>query len=172
MKMLTDNCETVESCLAILQRCTTLIETTSDEEYTTVVLGESSIGAHIRHSLDHFYSFFKGLDTGRCDYDSRDRNPLIETDRGFALKKVVELSSKLSKLQETSESLQITQLYHCESPVIQIESTVQRELMFLMHHTLHHLALIAFLMKVQGLEVDQKLTLAFGTEKLQNEMIG
>ena len=40
----------------------------------------SSIGAQFRHILDHYQAFLAGLESGRIDYDARERDRLVETD--------------------------------------------------------------------------------------------
>ena len=44
----------------------------------------ASIGAHFRHVLDHYTSFFTGLALGRIDYDARARDAALEADPALA----------------------------------------------------------------------------------------
>lgn len=161
-----NNQEAIQACQAVLRRFLSLIDPLSEEQYRAEVLGESSIGTHLRHSLDHFFSFFKGLETGCCDYDNRERNEGIEQCLETAKEQILKLIERLDDLAHNNSSrFEISQLYHCESPELKMSSTIERELMFLMHHTVHHVAISSVLLKAQGSCVDPRLALAFATEK-------
>ena len=42
---------------------------------------DSTIGGHVRHNLDHFLCLEQGLKSGSVDYDARERDEFLETDR-------------------------------------------------------------------------------------------
>ncbi len=50
--------------------------------------GGGSIGAHLRHVLDHYLSFLGGLASGRIDYDVRRRGSVVEQDPGAAIETI------------------------------------------------------------------------------------
>ncbi len=74
-----DNVEIVRQGIAALGRL-------EDELYARPAFpdGTGSIGSHFRHILDHYQAFFSGLESGRIDYDARERDPDTETNRATA----------------------------------------------------------------------------------------
>ena len=40
-----------------------------------------AVGPQLRHTLDFYASFLRGLATRRIDYDTRERDPLVESSR-------------------------------------------------------------------------------------------
>lgn len=133
-----------------------LIESISDPAYTRnhPPLYRSGIGPHFRHCLDHFSSFFEGTLTGRIDYDARERDLRIETDRAHAAALIRELIQRLGKFDPTRLDEVVWSKTDCggeeEDPWSQ--STHKRELQFLVSHTVHHYALIALIARHQGVE--------------------
>ncbi len=61
-----------------------LLETLTDENFvqTREPVFPSSLGGHLRHDLDHYLNFFRGLPEGPIDYESRERDAELETNRG------------------------------------------------------------------------------------------
>ncbi len=107
----------------------------------------STIGGHVRHNIDHFFSFIQGIPGGRIDYDSRQREEFIETNPEYASNKIQELIAQFEKLSavDLDKSIHIkmdTGATHEES-AIWSASSIRREIQFLISHTVHHYALIA-----------------------------
>jgi hypothetical protein len=116
----------------------------------------SGIGRHFRHVLD-LYSCFTNCENCRIDYDARNRNPRIESDRTFAI----------SEAHRIIDSIQKRTVSAIDSGIEEIEvssnegenpsgvspwcsSSITRELQYLASHTVHHYALIALIYKLQG----------------------
>ena len=72
--------------LALLRRTLELVEALSDAQYTHVErrLTSASIGAHVRHVLEHYRLFLEGLAEGEVDYDARERDTDVERSAGAA----------------------------------------------------------------------------------------
>ncbi len=117
---------------------------------------ESSIGEHVRHIVEHYLCFFEGIQKGRVDYDARQRDVRISSDREYAAAEYERVCSELDALDSNSASLDVkmagTKDAEDESPWS--ESNVKRELQYLQAHTIHHYALISMIMRIQGLETD------------------
>jgi len=61
----------------------------------------SSIGGHIRHSLDHFQSLFTGIkENSTIEYDSRERGTDIELMPSAAESAIRELQESIDQLTE------------------------------------------------------------------------
>ena len=69
------------SCMSLLEEGMGLLERLDDDVYakTSVLSPRGSLGGHLRHCLDFYKSFLNGLESGRIDYNCRQRDSLIET---------------------------------------------------------------------------------------------
>ncbi len=132
----------IGGCTAVLRQGACLIESLTDELYTRCPPGEkSSVGAHFRHNLDFVASFLSSTETGRLDYNRRERNRRIETERAYAALRFREAVSRLENLTPGLLGKKI--LVRSETiSNLWCESSVARELEFLQSHTIHHYALI------------------------------
>jgi hypothetical protein len=129
----------------------------------------ASIGGHLRHNLDHYACFLRGLSAGRIDYDDRERAPDIETDPAAATAALQRaaiglrgvpgpaLDREVEVRMDTGESE--------ERPWTR--STVRRELQFLLSHTVHHYALIAMICHLHDRPVTEDFGVAPSTLKFR-----
>jgi len=106
----------------------------------------------MRHVLDHYSSFIAGIRSGVVNYDARERDTPVETDRASGIeqaKSVVEelLASDLD-LKQTVKVIVSANTTENEA---HSESSLGRELQFLASHTVHHYALIAIASRMQGI---------------------
>ncbi len=113
------------------------------------------VGAQYRHCLDFYDCFLRDLPSRRIDYSSRERDPLVETDRGHALEKTEAICAALRRLSADRFEQTIEVKAEEASPGAPewAASSAIRELQFLVSHTIHHYALIAVLLKMQGFDV-------------------
>jgi len=117
-------------------------------------LFRGGVGAQFRHCLDFYDCFLGGLAAGRVDYSARRRDPLVETSRERAVATARGLSARLLEIDagEASRSLVVRSEDLSPRPGAPdwSGSTVGRELQFLVSHTIHHYALIAAVLELQG----------------------
>jgi hypothetical protein len=119
----------------------------------------------MRHCLDHFRCLLRGVDQGLIDYDARERDVDLERDRqkiGDALREVVEALNQLPSTV-TRQRVRVRQTAAPGSMPTVCDSTVERELMFVSGHTIHHLALMDQIARKAGITIDERLTLAYST---------
>ncbi|MEM6795955.1 MAG: DinB family protein, partial [Acidobacteriota bacterium] len=142
--------------LHFLDQATDLLEAVDDSRYTSKDShGHSSIGSHLRHVLDAYRCFLSGLEDGRVDYDARQREPAIEVSRSAALARIREVRGHLAELNERDRPrlLKVRADAAAWGEVdAWTDSTLGRELHFLLSHTVHHFALIA--MTLRGLDFE------------------
>ncbi len=125
----------------------------------------SGVGEHLRHILEHYICFLHGVPGGRIDYDARSRDTRISSDRDFAASTIREIIEGMRNLN--SENAQVvvkmagTKETDDGSPWS--ESTVKRELQYLQAHTIHHYALIAFILRIQGIAPHEEFGVAPST---------
>jgi uncharacterized damage-inducible protein DinB len=116
-------------------------------------LGLDSIGRHVRHVLDHYRTFLCALDRPVLDYDDRRRDTDVEVDLAAALDALRALRAGLAALPAEDRPLRVChtpRIAGRDGPKATVESTLARELVFLVSHTVHHLALVAVLARRHG----------------------
>lgn len=130
----------IEANLTFLRQASDLLERMTPELYRTGNGELSPVGSHLRHILDHYQSLISGAPSGRVDYDDRKRNSRLERDPDAAAKAVAEVMAALSNLA-TGGNVQV-KMNHGGSTTEWSQSSVERELQFLVSHTVHHFALM------------------------------
>ncbi len=141
---------------ASLQQALDLLETLDDATYTRRVpeCFDGWIGAHIRHLHDFYSLLLRGAPEGQVDYDARERDPRLETERQYAMNKLRGLIKALGELrQDADQPLQARM--DCPDDGRDAgwhDSTLGRELAILAFHDVHHYALIAFMLRGMDIE--------------------
>jgi uncharacterized damage-inducible protein DinB len=147
----------VRPLVELLHQLFTLIETLTDEEYTRKPVGvvESSIGGHVRHNLDHITSLLRGLPAGRVCYDCRARNTAVEHNRTAALGAILSLEHDLLAFDwcEVPNPVVLSALVSPDLPPVEVHTSAERELAFVVSHTIHHNALVRVMVKLIGADV-------------------
>jgi uncharacterized damage-inducible protein DinB len=113
-------------------------------------LFRGGVGAQFRHCLDFYGCFLDGLPAARVDYSARHRDRSVETSRDRAVGATRGLRERLLEIDSAEAQRRLS--VRSEAPVWS-DSTVGRELQFLVSHTIHHYALIAAVLKLQGHDV-------------------
>lgn len=128
----------------------------------------SSIGAHIRHNLDHFTSFFDGLERGRIDYEARRRDGGIARSPEHALADIERHLVALEALSDAPEQrIAVREENDSSDETLSwLDSSVGRELQFLLGHTVHH-AIIALLLSQHGVALPVGFGVAPSTQRYE-----
>ncbi len=133
-----------------------LLATLDDEDYarTFPPAFECGIGTHIRHIADHYGCFLSGLATGRIDYDQRQRNARIEAQRHAGAEALRSTIARLHGIGVGSAPVGLVVHMECggEEAAEKVwgETSLTRELQFLLSHTVHHYALVAVILRLEG----------------------
>lgn len=158
----------------VLRQGEALLCTLNDTNYTQKLRPafNSAIGGHYRHCIDHFQCLLRGLKENEVNYDHRERDRRIETDRGFALAETQRILSACHFIPTAFLDRPInvrSQIGYGsgESPLI--ASTVGRELMYAVAHTIHHYALIAVMCGLLNVPVPAGFGVAPSTLKYRSE---
>lgn len=149
-------CQIINGCDLCISQCESLLREISTDHYCHVEEGHSSVGAHMRHILDRYLSFFKGINSGCIDYDDRQRDKSIETNpqaAEFALTSIARRIKDLNLDTQRERTITMQEAVHHSGPAVAIGSTVNRELMALVTHSIHHLAIIALIVRPFGYEL-------------------
>lgn len=157
IKNKTENSILIERIATEFARGIELLDTLSDETYTKTSYGVGSIGSHFRHNLDFANGLINGLRNGQIDYNNRERDIKVETDRTYAKERFSFLIQSIRNLSE-DECIKHIEVRSELDENVWHPSSVARELEFLHSHTVHHFALIAE--KLHSFEI--KVSFDFG----------
>ena len=134
------------------------MERIDDETYqfTNHQISHSSSGQHFRHNIDFYNCFLNGLETGLIDYDQRHRDPLIESNREIAISYMNSILDDMQELKNIDPDKEVFIVQNDDNgfDISHCKSTIGRELMFLVSHTVHHYAIIGILLRSQGIKLD------------------
>ncbi len=132
------------ACTNILSQLTDLIEQLNESDFVKpcVSLGNSSIGQHIRHTLEFFICFEKGHANGVINYDKRAHDKLIESDKYIALAVIARIREFVGSL-DNEMSLKLEVGYDlAEENFTSIQTNSTRELVYNIEHAVHHMAIM------------------------------
>ncbi len=127
------------------------LQEVDDNDYSRMdgMLSGSSIGQHIRHSIEMYQCLMGGYHTAKINYSNRKRDVLLETSSMYAVQCLREIASnmpiddKAILVEEGGEK---------------IMSSFKREQLYCNEHLIHHLALI----KMTALQMGYTLPETFG----------
>lgn len=127
-----------------------------------------SLGGHVRHCLDHVAALLAGTadKNGVVDYEARQRGGDIETDPAAALELMRRLDADLAALQPDEprqRELTAVLMLSPHEPTLHAPSCLDRELAFVLNHTIHHNAMIGGMAKALGVDVPDDFGVAPGT---------
>ncbi|MFL6213931.1 MAG: DinB family protein [Blastocatellia bacterium] len=159
----------IEENVHILRQGVALIEQIGDAVYANAKppMMESGVGGHLRHCIDFYQRFLSSFRTGRINYVLRQRNPMLETSRRLAISEIEAIIERLSQL--SPDDLQSNVQVIAEDLTGPLDasawsrSSVGRELQLLLGHTIHHYAMIALALRLQGVEPSAEFGVAPST---------
>jgi uncharacterized damage-inducible protein DinB len=102
-------------------------------------LSGATIGQHSRHVVELVQCLYAGYASGQVNYDNRNRDVAIETNPKVCIAAIDALIAT-TILSNKAMQLQSELTAHADPNVI--DSTWQRELVYNIEHTTHHMALI------------------------------
>ncbi len=149
----------IDGCIDCVDRIGELLDGMPGEVFASRGVGNSSIGVHVRHIVDRYQCFFNGLGAGRIDYDDRKRGTCVETDVRVAAGALAETRGRFDSLDLDARGAEISvrELVHYRGEPTVVESTLDRELMGLITHSIHHLAIIAMIARAASFPVPSNL---------------
>jgi uncharacterized damage-inducible protein DinB len=144
------------ACAALLEQARDLVLKLDAETYARSLPGApGGLGAQLRHVLDFFTCLLAGLPRGTVDYDRRARDPRVESDPMAALARIESLRRAL--LDDVARTSDRALRVRSDEPLLPahagfLRSSLARELRFLASHAVHHAAVMALLLRAQGIE--------------------
>jgi len=156
-----------------LQQGIDLLERIDDELYAAAehAVCSSAIGGHVRHIVDYYARLLDGVDGRRIDYDLRERDELVERDRRTGIERLRALTERLRGFDLAGARAELA--IKVDSPEGEepawSRSSVERELQFLLSHTVHHFALIATILRLNGYDPGPEFGVATSTLRYMKE---
>ncbi len=138
--------------LDLLEKASRLVETLSDSDYAARSPLGASVGSHLRHIIDFYRCFLRDEASGRIDYDNRQRDSELERSRTRAISALRTITESL-RGQSWTEGATVEVHIEATHPPDFTLSTRDREIQFILSHTIHHLALISYILTERGVSV-------------------
>ena len=153
----------------ILHQVAELVGQLNNEQYTQSmsVLTDNSVGKHIRHIVVFYQCLLNGISAGQIDYDKRERNLLLETDRNYAQDAIRKITNVTAIIHDNPLTLDMA----CGDGICTVNTSTFRELAYNIEHVIHHLAIIKIGIKTHYPEVSlpENLGVAYPTIKYQQQ---
>jgi uncharacterized damage-inducible protein DinB len=152
------------SNIAVLKQLNELLNQLSDTEYAAALplISHNTIGKHVRHILEFYTCLLTGIENKSVDYDARKRNLELENYTQKALETSNFISEKLINLDSKVNLELFATLPHDR---IKLSTTVARELLYVLEHTIHHFAIIKIAVKNEfpHIKVTDEFGVAYAT---------
>lgn len=132
-----------EACSNILSQLADLVDQIQERDFIKPVdtLSRSTIGQHLRHTLEFFMCFEQGYDKGIINYDKRAHDKLIESDKFLAISAIERITDFVHHLDDKPLKLEVG--YDLEHETfLTIDTTATRELVYNIEHAVHHMAIM------------------------------
>lgn len=157
----------IEALRVVLRELSAVVRCMSDAQYTTSKVGvfSSSIGCHVRHTLDHIAALVTGVERGFLDYDQRERGTDVEFCREAAIDTIEQLDESLQSItpEMFAWPIELTIMPTADGPCVDVASTVGREIAFVQSHTIHHNAILAAMCATLGIVLPDRFGYAPST---------
>ncbi len=132
------------ACLTILGQLTDVVHQMDEKDFCrpSETLSKSTVGQHLRHTVEFFICLEQGFEKGVVNYDKRQHDKLIESDKFIALAAIERIKEFVSN-QDADEALQLEVGYNRDSEdCLSISTNYQRELTYNIEHAVHHMAIM------------------------------
>lgn len=143
----------------------TLLQNLEEVHYQmqSPLLGNASIGQHVRHTIELGQALLTGYQIGEVNYDKRKRDIQIETDTLLAQSILTDI---ICEINLSDKELQLILTDNNTGNETKIATNYFRELAYNTEHTIHHMALIKVALREMQLEiVDEQFGVAPSTLK-------
>jgi hypothetical protein len=132
------------ACESILGQLEYIVRQVNDRDFArpSSALSQATIGQHLRHTIEFFICLEDGFERGAINYDQRQRDQLIESDRQAALEVLLRIK-KFTKCDREERKLVLEVAYERNHENwLSIETNYHRELIYNIEHAVHHMAIM------------------------------
>jgi uncharacterized damage-inducible protein DinB len=152
-----------------------LLEGATDLDYRTRPDGgvSGSVGAHVRHCLDHVRALLDAARGGLLSYDGRERDKALEHDRALGILALRQQADRLGDLIDcpADQPMRLEAQVDCSGAAVEVTSSLGRELVFVLQHTIHHQAIVALLLAARGIAIPPRFGYAPSTVRRHAEQL-
>lgn len=128
----------------ILNQLANVVEQISEEDFgkPSEALSRSTIGQHLRHTLEFFICLEQGHELGVVNYDKRIHNKAMENDKHIALHTISQIKEFITNNPQ-DKLLKLEVGYEQDSEeCVSIDTNYLRELTYNVEHAVHHMAIM------------------------------
>ena len=138
-----------------LGRAIALLDVIDSKTYQDTSIGPyySSIGSHIRHTLDFFDCIISGLDTNDIDLTARKRDEVISTDKDAAKDHIYKIQETLTSYTDVNTDYLIHVTDNMGQGKITVNYTLESILAHANSHAIHHYATIGYMLEQLGVSI-------------------
>jgi len=104
-------------------------------------LSGATMGQHLRHTLEFFICLEEAYDNGTVNYDRRNRDVLMESDKFFALEVIARIEHFV-RSQRHNKELTLEVDDEAKESACHIGTNYYRELVYNIEHAVHHMAIM------------------------------
>ena len=143
------------------------LQTLSAEDYCATPDGQSSIGAHVRHVLEFMQVLATQITDGVIDYEARAHDVSLESNPQAVAETLPKL---LTTFRHQVEKYGLYRLLLLKEttvvghPKVTTTSSIGREILFIIQHSVHHLAIIKMKADSMGIAMDGDIGVANATK--------
>jgi len=163
------------ACRNILFQLQDLVKQIDEKDFVkpSTALSNSTVGQHLRHTLEFFLCFEKGFGDGVINYDKRAHDKLIESDKFIALSTLSRISEFIQNLNANKE-LKLEVGYDLAADdFVTIDTNAVRELVYNIEHAVHHMAIMKIGVReiASYIELPPDFGIAASTIRYQHESL-
>lgn len=164
------------ACFQILGQLEDILKDISPEDFCrpSTTLSGSTIGQHLRHTLEFFLCLESGFEAGVINYDMRAHDKRMEADKVMAIFSISRIRDFVAaKLQNKELILEACYAQYSQD-CAQIPTTYYRELAYNIEHAIHHMAIIKIGVKdiAPYVELPDRFGVAVSTVRYHKTLAG
>ena len=132
------------ACFEILNQLESTVEQLHGEDFNkpSLALSRATLGQHLRHTLEFFLCLEKGFESGIINYDKREHDKSIESDKFLAIATIGGIREFIGKqMMNKPLTLEVGYERHTENPT-SVTTNFFRELTYNIEHAIHHMAIM------------------------------
>lgn len=144
------------------------IKTLSETQFNNGLnINSGTIGAHVRHVIEHYQSLLIGASC--INYDERARDNAVETQPEVAVARLNTLIHELNQIS-ADKIVDVLCSTNADFEIVPSTSSLRRELIFVHSHTTHHMAIIRILALSMKLPISGDFGKAASTQKFEHNV--
>ncbi len=128
----------------ILTQLADVVNQITEEDFRkpSTALSRSTVGQHLRHTLEFFICLEQGYELGIVNYDKRIHNKAMENDKHIALHTISQIQDFVITNQG-DKALKLEVGYEPDNEeCVTVETNYLRELTYNIEHAVHHMAIM------------------------------